>query len=157
MSWRRRSRKHPESRRLPVRSFPRYPRRTRLRRRPAKASASFVVCQRSKIIRFSRPKNSNGPRSETSGPVFPPLPETDKTKASTGEGERVVRRLPEVEDHPLFAPKKLERAVTSEIPDRPEFIADHGSIAPSVLPANDDRHSVGAILRALNKKTREAP
>jgi Apolipoprotein A1/A4/E domain len=99
--------------------------------------------------------------SETSGSFFPKPLDPDK-KASkrpsdvpAGEGggaesEPSALRLPEVDDHPLFAPK------------RPGKAAESGTGAerlttPSVPPANDDRDSVGAMLRALNRKPSQAP
>jgi hypothetical protein len=89
----------------------------------------------------------NGP--ETSPPFYPKGSDPDKNPKAPntpgGEVDRLGLRLPEVEEHTLFAPK------------RPGKGAEHGSASPSVPPANDDRDSVGAMLRALNKKPSGAP
>ncbi len=98
---------------------------------------------------------------ETSATLFATPSEPDKkatkrppdvaAEESGGpEAERSALRLPEVDDHPLFAPK------------RPGKTAEPGVGAerlttPSVPPANDDRDSVGAMLRALNRKPSQAP
>ncbi len=96
---------------------------------------------------------------EISASFFPKPLEPDKKTSkrpadlSAGEdggpeAERPALRLPEVDDHPLFAPK------------RPAKTADSGGGAerlPSAPPANDDRDSVGAMLRALNRKPSQAP
>ncbi len=115
-------------------------------------------------------EGAKGP--EISTPVFPKASDPDKTpklmkrypEGSTVESpearvppapevERAAsRRLPEVEEHTLFSPRRPER---SKAPDGP--VGERASVAPSVLPANDDRHSVGAILRALNKRPSRAP
>ncbi|MFZ1080075.1 MAG: apolipoprotein acyltransferase, partial [Methylovirgula sp.] len=65
------------------------------------------------------------------------------------EGEHAALRLPEVDEHPLFAPKRAGK--TAE-PGGAERLT-----TPSVPPANDDRDSVGAMLRALNRKPSGAP
>jgi hypothetical protein len=113
---------------------------------------------------------------ETSTPIFPKLsePEPDETttvaepysdlsvedsqvRASGTEAERGGLRLPEIEDHPLFAPKKPERSKSGDFGKTADFAAERGSVTPSVPPANDDRDSVGALLRGLNRKPSGAP
>jgi hypothetical protein len=97
--------------------------------------------------------------AEASASFFPKPPELDKKTSkraldfpageNSPEGERLALRLPEVDEHPLFAPK------------RPGKTAEPGAGAerstPSVPPANDDRDSVGAMLRSLNRKPSRAP
>src|SRR5579883_605108 len=102
---------------------------------------------------------------EISTPIFPKASDPDKTprmmkrhselpvaQVAGGQSEappavengRLARKLPEIEEHPLFAPKKPERS-------KPDFAAERSPVAP-VPAANDDRDSIGAMLRAVNKK-----
>ncbi|MGP8192939.1 MAG: hypothetical protein ACLQLT_09950 [Methylovirgula sp.] len=118
---------------------------------------------------------------ELSTPIFPKASDPDKTpklmrrqsEAAVDEApeprglgaddaERLAPRLPEVDDHPLFSPKRPERRAERRPPgdaaSLPPLTGEHGEqLAPSVMPANDDRHSVGPILRALNKRPSRVP
>ncbi len=69
--------------------------------------------------------------------------------AKESESDRALR-LPEIEEHPLFTPKKSGKEAA-------DFSAERAVVTPSIPPANDDRDSVGAMLRAINKKPSGAP
>ena len=113
---------------------------------------------------------------EISTPIFPKASDLDKTPKiakrsplgdaegnevklpqSGTEPEHATLRLPEVEEHPLFAPMKPERNKIADTAKTADFSAERGPVTPSVPPANDDRDSVGAMLRALNRKPSRAP
>ena len=88
----------------------------------------------------------------------PPLGDAEaKAQPSSTEPERSAPRLPEVEEHPLFAPRKPERNKTVDMAKTADFAAERSPVTPSVPPANDDRDSVGAMLRALNRRPSRAP
>ena len=112
-----------------------------------------------------------------STPIFPKASDPDKTPKlmrRDGTGEAIAAdeagryppppppRLPEVDDHSLFAAKRpdrrAERKRVADPTGLPPLPTDRGEqLAPSVAPANDDRHSVGPILRALNQKASRVP
>ena len=100
---------------------------------------------------------------EISTPIFPKASDPDKTPKvmrrypegpalgapSFGLDDRSLPRLPEVEEHPLFVPKKSE---SGKAAGQSDFAASQTPVQPAAAPANDDRHSVGAMLRALNQR-----
>ncbi|HEY5226097.1 MAG TPA: hypothetical protein VIJ06_04820, partial [Methylovirgula sp.] len=111
---------------------------------------------------------------ELSTPVFPKASDPDKTpKLMRRQGEdakappvesadRFPPRLPEVDEHQLFSSNRVdrraERRPASDAQNLPPLTAEHGDpLSPSARPANDDRHSIGPILRALNKRPSRAP
>ncbi|HTJ02711.1 MAG TPA: hypothetical protein VL492_07950, partial [Methylovirgula sp.] len=117
-----------------------------------------------------------------STPVFPKASDPDKTPKIMRRGEigadpteakapppppfedlveRGPSRLPEVDDHPLFAAKRPDRRAERKRgaePSMPVLPEERGErLSPPTTPANDDRHSVGPILRALNQKPSGLP
>lgn len=108
---------------------------------------------------------------ELSTPIFPKASDPDKTpKLKRRQGEptlggsagdaRPAPRLPEVEDQGLFAKRSDKRSDPAERrrgadPSLPPLGGE--PLTPSGMPANDDRSSMGSVLRALNKRPSRVP
>ncbi|MGP0058617.1 MAG: hypothetical protein ACLPID_04945 [Beijerinckiaceae bacterium] len=89
------------------------------------------------------------PDPALNAPGLPPPPALGGELERKG-GERF--RLPEVDEHPLFSPKRPDNAPLRDgTPERAS------PVVPSAPPANDDRHSVGQILRSLNARPSRTP
>lgn len=134
------------------------------------AAAALSAIEEALNLSSSAPAADEDKAPEISTPVFPKASDPDKTPkimkrypegpsldsagAPPADLDRPAPRLPEVEEHPLFAPKRSESKPAG---GQGEFSANRSNLQPSSTPANDDRHSVGAILRALNQKPSPAP
>jgi hypothetical protein len=89
------------------------------------------------------------PDPALNAPGLPPPPALGSEPERKG-GDRF--RLPEVDEHPLFSPKRPDNAPLRDgTPERAS------PVVPSAPPANDDRHSVGQILRSLNARPSRTP
>lgn len=138
------------------------------------AAALLAIEEALNLAAAGSPAGESPKAPEVSTPVFPKASDADKTpklmrrqgetpdaKASADMGDRFAPRLPEVDEHPMFAPGRGERRSERKAADpqkMPPLAADNNDpLAPSARPANDDRHSIGPILRALNKRPSRAP
>ncbi len=141
------------------------------------AAALSAIEEALNLAAASRDLTGDGPKEpELSTPIFPKASDPDKTPKlmrRTADGapdltqmgmteDRSAPRLPEVEDHRLFAPKRERRADRKRAQQDPTGLppmpAERGEqVAPSSMPANDDRHSIGPILRALNQRPSRLP
>ncbi len=132
------------------------------------AAAALSAIEEALNLSADAPAEDENKALEISTPIFPKASDPDKTPKvmrrypegpalgapSFGPDDRSLPRLPEVEEHPLFVPKKPESGKSA---GQSDFAASQAPVQPAAAPANDDRHSVGAMLRALNQRPSPAP
>ncbi len=132
------------------------------------AAAALSAIEEALNLSGDTPAADENKAPEISTPIFPKASDPDKTPKimrrypegpslgapALDPDERSAPRLPEVEDHPLFAPKRPEAGKSA---GQGDFAASQPAVQPAAAPANDDRHSVGAMLRALNQRPSPAP